>query len=125
MSQQSISQTRANGTVASRPGNGEVVVGGQRRRFSAAYKLRIVEEADECQEAGGIGALLRREGLYSSHLTDWRRERASGQLTKAEAKKAQGGRREEAAELCALRQENERLKAQRAQAERIITAQKN
>ena len=58
----------------------EVTPRAQRRRFSAAYKLRIVEEADGCSKLGEIGALLRREGLYSSHLVEWRRARAQGLL---------------------------------------------
>ena len=51
----------------------EVTPRAQRRRFSAAYKLRIVQEANGCSEPGVIGTLLRREGLYSSHLVEWRR----------------------------------------------------
>jgi len=50
----------------------------QRRRFTPAYKVRIVEEAEACTQPGEIGALLRREGLYSSHLGDWRREYRAG-----------------------------------------------
>ena len=52
----------------------------QRRRFGAAYKLRIVREADACTRPGEIGTLLRREGLYTSHLSAWRRARDQGQL---------------------------------------------
>jgi transposase len=51
----------------------EVVPKAKRRKFSAEYKVRILEEADRCTERGEIGALLRREGLYSSHLSTWRR----------------------------------------------------
>ena len=58
----------------------EVVPRARRRRFGAAYKLRILTQADACREPGEIGALLRREGLYSSHLTEWRRARDQGQL---------------------------------------------
>ena len=58
----------------------EVAPRAQRRRFGAAYKLRIVEEADGCTKPGEVGALLRREGLYSSHLVEWRRARDQGQL---------------------------------------------
>ena len=58
----------------------EVVPRATRRRFSAAYKLRIVQQADGCAQPGEIGALLRREGLYSSHLLTWRRARDQGQL---------------------------------------------
>src|SRR4051794_22704166 len=58
----------------------ELVERPRRRRFSAEYKLRIVREADACSRPGEIGALLRREGLYSSLLTEWRRARDSGAL---------------------------------------------
>jgi transposase-like protein len=54
----------------------------RRRRFTAKYKLNIVREADACTKQGELGALLRREGLYSSHLTDWRRAREKGELLK-------------------------------------------
>ena len=58
----------------------EVTPRAQRRRFSAAYKLRIVQQADGCTKPGEIGALLRREGLYSSHFVEWRRARDQGLL---------------------------------------------
>jgi len=58
----------------------EVVAKAQRRRFTAEYKRRIVREADRCTTTGGIGALLRREGLYSSSLTAWRAARDRGEL---------------------------------------------
>ena len=58
-----------------------------RRRFDAAYKLRILEEADRCTEPGEVGRLLRREGLYSSHLTAWRKARREGSLQGLSAKK--------------------------------------
>ena len=54
----------------------------RRRRFTATYKLSIVRQADACTKTGELGALLRREGLYSSHLTDWRRAREKGELLK-------------------------------------------
>jgi len=71
-----------------------------------------------------IGALLRREGLYSSQLTDWRRERAAGQLQGLAAQKRGRPRDEQVTEVASLRQENEQLKAQLAQAELIMAAQK-
>ena len=58
----------------------EVVPQAERRRFTAKYKLRILEEADGCNEPGEIGALLRREGLHSSYLSRWRRHQDQGQL---------------------------------------------
>jgi transposase len=66
--------------VSPRP-DPEVVAGAKRRRFTAEYKLQILSEADGASaQPGAIGALLRREGLYSSHLVTWRRERQTGIL---------------------------------------------
>jgi len=61
------------GSAAPAPADPEVVAKAKRRRFTAAYKLAVVEEAERATEPGEIGALLRREGLYSSHLVEWRR----------------------------------------------------
>jgi transposase len=58
----------------------EVVAKATRRRFTVEYKRKIVRDADACKTPGGIGALLRREGLYSSHLTTWRAARDRGEL---------------------------------------------
>ena len=58
----------------------EVVAKATRRRFTVEYKRKIVREADACKTLGGVGALLRREGLYSSHLTTWRAARERGEL---------------------------------------------
>ena len=58
----------------------EVVAKAQRKKFTAAEKLRILREVDACQGSGEIGALLRREGIYSSYLTTWRRQRERGEL---------------------------------------------
>ena len=124
MSQKPVNKAIVNGSVASDRPDPEVVVRAKRRRFSTAYKLRIVEEADASHQSGEIGALLRREGLYSSHLTDWRRERDAGQLTQGATKRPRGAGSELKAEVATLRQENARLQAQLAQAELIITAQK-
>jgi transposase-like protein len=64
-----------------------VVAKPTRRQFSAAYRLRILEEADRCTEPGEVGRLLRREGLYSSHLTQWRKARRQGTLEGLSPKK--------------------------------------
>ncbi len=80
----------------------------QRRTFTAKYKLRILEEADQCTELGQIGALLRREGLYSSNLTTWRRQREKGQIGALSPKK-RGPKPDPDA---ALLRENERLRKQ-------------
>ena len=63
---------------AADPADPEVVDRPLRRRFAPSYKLRIVEEADRCMEPGEVGQLLRREGLYSSHLTTWRKAAQRG-----------------------------------------------
>ena len=102
----------------------EVSTKAKRRTFTAAYKRRILEEADGCTEPGELGALLRREGLYSSNLTTWRRQREAGGLAGLTPKKRGRKRDEEAAELAKLRRENERLRKQLDQAELIIAAQK-
>jgi transposase len=65
----------------------EVVAGPHRRRFSAEYKLSIIDQADSAQGAGAVGALLRREGLYSSHLATWRQQRKQGEFDALTAKK--------------------------------------
>jgi transposase len=103
----------------------EVLPRAKRRRFSAEYKLRILEEVDGCTQRGQIGALLRREGLYSSHLSTWRQQRFLGQLEglspKKRGRKPQDPAVEEAARM---RRENERLRARLEQAEMIIHVQK-
>ena len=98
----------------------QVVPKAERRRFSAEYKQRILAEADRCTEHGQIGALLRREGLYSSHLTTWRRQREQGTLGQKRGRKPDP----QAAELKRLQRENERLRARLQRAEHIIDVQK-
>ena len=103
----------------------EVVPKAKRRQFTAAYRLRILREADACTEPGQIGSLLRREGLYSSYLSKWRQQREDGQLQALSSKKR--GRKPEdpsAEELAQLQRENERLRARLEQAEIIIDVQK-
>ena len=105
--------------------NPEVVAQAQRRRFTAEYKLRILTEADQAKGAGG-GALLRREGLYSSLLTDWRRERNTANL-QALAPQKRGPKSQHspiAAELEQLRRENQRLAEELRKAEIVIDIQK-
>jgi transposase len=104
----------------------EVIQKAQRRRFNAAYKLRILQEVEqECTERGQIGALLRREGLYSSHLSKWRQQRDRGQLAGL-AGQPRGRKPPDVAiaELAALQRENDRLRTQLAQAEIILEVQK-
>ena len=72
---------------AGAPPDPEIVAKPKRRQFTAAYRLRILEEADGCTEPGEVGRLLRREGLYSSHLTAWRKARRNGALHGLTSKK--------------------------------------
>ena len=124
MSQYKTSKVNQNGSSAAHQPDPEVVARAQRRRFSVADKIRILQEADACCEPGQIGALLRREGIYSSYLTEWRREREQGEWQGLTGQKRGRRRDEQEAELVKLRRENEQLKAQVAQAELIISAQK-
>ena len=70
----------AGSAAATAPPDPEVAAKPKRRQFTAEYRLRIVEEADRCTKPGEVGQLLRREGLYSSHLTAWRKARRNGAL---------------------------------------------
>ena len=97
---------------------------GRRRRFSAAYKRRILAEAAAC-EHGGVGALLRREGLFSSHLTKWRREFAGTQGVGPDKRPAVAGDLRSARQRLAKAEgENQRLRLRLAQAEAIMAVQK-
>ena len=104
----------------------EVLEKGTRRHFSAAYKLRVVEEADGCRDPGSVAALLRREGLYSSHLTAWRRARREGALGALARRRGPPGRRGDplTRENDQLRRENARLRQRLHQAEMIVEIQK-
>lgn len=103
----------------------EVPAKPKRRAFTAEYKKRILTEADAATESGAIGALLRREGLYSSHLTTWRQERAAGIDQAFSKKRGPKVRRDAAAEENAkLRRQNERLAEELRKAHLIIDVQK-
>jgi transposase-like protein len=98
-----------------------------RRRFTAEYKRRILEESDRCTERGALGALLRREGLYSSHLVEWRAARERGALA-ALAPKTRGPKATTVdprdRKIAELERENRRLQTRVDRAERIIDIQK-
>ena len=97
----------------------------QRRRFNAQYKAAILAEADRCGKAGELGALLRREGLYSSHLSNWRRQRREGALRGlAQKRGAKPKKTAEQRELERLRRENVRLRRKLTHAEKVIEVQK-
>jgi transposase-like protein len=95
----------------------------ERRRFSAEYKLKLLREADACSRRGDLGALLRREGLYSSHLVTWRRARDAGL-----APKKRGPTPREpnplAKRVAELEREAARWKARAVQAEGLVAVQK-
>lgn len=125
MTQKQADKITGNGTGSIRQADPEVVPQAKRRTFTAAYKLWVLEEVDKCREQPGqIGALLRREGLYSSHLTTWRRQREVGQMAGLKPRQRGRKRDKEAGEISRLRRENERLTRQLSQAELIIEAQK-
>jgi transposase-like protein len=102
----------------------EVLVKAERRHFTAEYKQRILQEADACTQRGEVGALLRREGLYSSHLSIWRRQRVQGQLQGLRPAKRGRKADPQAAENARLQRETVRLKARLERAELIIDFQK-
>lgn len=91
-----------------------------RRRFTTAYKLELLRKADGCTRPGEVGALLRREGLYSSHLADWRRQRAQGLTPKTRGRKATAVD----PRVKHLEHENRRLTSRLAQTEALLAFQK-
>jgi transposase-like protein len=124
MSQQQNNQSVQNGQIKPGVPDPEVELPIQHRRFSAAYKQRILAEADHCTEAGEVGALLRREGLYSSHLSRWRQQLQTEQLVRLQPQKRGRKADPQAGEMTRLQRENEQLKTQLERAELIIEAQK-
>ena len=121
-------------TTGGRPGNNdysfpdpEVPEKKPRRKFTAKYKLHVLDEADACSKTGEIGELLRSEGLYSSNLTAWRRQKAEGILQAMKQKKR--GRKIKkinplSSEVAQLQREKRQLQHKLKQAELIIEAQK-
>jgi transposase-like protein len=103
----------------------EVRALGKRRQFSAAYKLAVLAEADRLIEPGAIGALLRREGLYSSHLSVWRREREAGALQALSRRRGRKAKlTAEHKSVVALEAQNSTLQRELSQARLIIDVQK-
>ena len=124
MSQDEAKCVSRNGAEAAAMLDPEVVVKPQRRQYSAAYKLRILQEY-EASEVGAKGALLRREGLYSSHIGNWRRQRERGELAGLAPRRRGPKVDERVAELARLQRENVRLRQRLQRAELIIEVQKN
>lgn len=102
----------------------EVVERPQRRRFSAAYRASIVRQADACTKKGELGALLRREGLYSSSLAEWRKQRDRGALD-IDHKRGRKPTPAAEAELVRLRKENAKLTKELAATRMVVDVQKN
>jgi transposase len=102
----------------------EVAAKVRRRQFTAAYRFRILKEADACTKHGALGALLRREGLYSSHLVNWRRQREQGELGAGRARMRGPTPKLIDPRVKHLEVENRRLQRKLARAETIITLQK-
>ena len=96
----------------------------QRRRFPAEYRLRILTQADACKKPGELGALLRREGLYSSLLTNWRRQREQGVWQDMRGRRRGPKPRPGDPRVKQLEAENHRLQRKLQRAETIITLQK-
>ena len=96
----------------------------QRRRFSAEYRLRILTQADACKKPGEVGALLRREGLYSSLLTNWRRQREAGALREMRGRRRGPTPRPVDPRVKQLEAENRRLQRKLQRPETIMTLPK-
>jgi transposase len=119
-------RSEATGVIAGHP-DPEVVARAKRRIFTGEYKQRVLAEADRAKgESGGIGALLRREGLYSSHLVTWRHERATGILQALTPQKRgpKSKRTPLDEENQKLRRENQHLSEELRKAEIVIDIQK-
>ncbi len=105
----------------------EVSSKAKRRSFTASYKVRILLEADRCSKPGEVGALLRREGLYSSHLTEWRKSRAAGELeglSKRRGPQARERDPEDVRKIAELERQVARLERRAERAEVIVELQK-
>ena len=122
-----VTRLREAGHVATMPSppDPEVAEQPKRRRFSAAYKAGILAEADACRERGQIGSLLRREGLYSSHLSAWRKQRDQGALQALGRSRGRQAPHPLEVENAELRRRAERVEAELAKARRVIEVQGN
>lgn len=96
----------------------------KRRRYTSEYKLKIIAEAEACTEPGQVGALLRREGLYSSHLTHWRNQARQGLIDSLDKKRGRKPKDPLVVENAQLKKKNQRLERRLAQAEAVIELQK-
>jgi len=118
-----IMTATANGSTPVRTGTSTSKAARRRRAFQPEYKLAILAEYDRCTDQGEKGALLRREGLYSSLITDWRRQHREGSLVVSPGRSEGGRGGPSRSEVARLRAENERLKKKLAKQEAIIEVQ--
>ena len=112
------------GRVATAP-DPELVERPRRRTFTAKYKLKLLGEADACTKPGEIGTLLRREGLYTSHLSAWRKQRDEGALHALSKRRGRPGADPRDAQLASLRRRAERAESELEKARRVIEVQGN
>jgi hypothetical protein len=125
MSQQTGPEKNVNGQAKVEKSSTEVVAKAKRRLFSVAYKKRVLAEVEKCTEAGQIGSILRREGLYSSHLNTWRGQQDRGEWeSKSVSRRGRPAQPEMAQEMSQLRLENEHLHQRLSQLEAVIDIQK-
>ncbi len=121
-----MSESKKNGTGGQREGpDPELVERPRRRTFTAAYKLKIVQEADACTKSGEVGALLRREGLYTSHLSTWRKQRDAGALQALSKPRGRPKPDPRDGQIERLRRRAERAEAELATARKVIEVQGN
>ena len=119
-----ISPTRPTSADPPQP-DPEVLERPKRRHFTAEYRTSILRQADACTRKGELGALLRREGLYSSLLTDWRRRRKADGLAAPDQKRGRKPTPASETELARLRKENAKLTKELAATRMVVDVQKN
>lgn len=103
----------------------ELVEQAKRRKVTASYKLEVLEKADACTRPGEVGELLRREGLYTSHLTYWRKQRRDGALAELGRPRGRKPADRRDREIAELRVRNERLQSELEKARKVIKIQGN
>jgi transposase len=115
----------SNGAAPVAPADPELVERPRRRRFGAEYKVRVLAAADACSRPGEVGALLRREGLYTSHLTAWRKQRDAGALVALGRPRGRNPADGRDAQIAALVRRAERAETELEKARKVIEVQGN
>lgn len=116
---------RAAGGGVSRAPSPELLERPRRRSFTAEYKLKVLRQADECSKPGEVGALLRREGLYTSHLAAWRKQRDEGALKGLSKSRGRPKSDPRDAQVARLKRRVDRAEAELAKARKVIEVQGN